>query len=149
MVADKNSPNGEQVTVHLGKGSRISGKACFEGAALIEGTVEGEIVAQESLVIGESAVVDAQLTVDSILITGKVSGDIVARTRVEIRAPGKVCGNISTPSLVIHEGVLFEGQCSMSGGEIKQADNKSAAPQGNNGAEATTGSFNSRPEVEW
>src|SRR6266702_1246013 len=66
---------------------------------------------------GTSAVVNAQITGTSVVVHGKVTGDITARKRLEIRAPGKVFGNISTPSLVIHEGVVFEGQCTMSGTE--------------------------------
>jgi len=143
------SPNGGQVTAHLGKGSRISGKLCFEGAALIEGQVQGEITAQENLMIGESAVVDAQLTVDSIVIVGKVTGDIIARERIEIRAPGKVCGNVTTPSLVIHEGVVFEGQCSMSSTETKKVDKASPGSPAVNGGGATTSTPNPHAEGEW
>jgi cytoskeletal protein CcmA (bactofilin family) len=142
------SPNGDQVTAHLGKGSRISGKLCFEGAALIEGNVQGEITAQDNLMIGESAVVDAQLSVDSIVIIGKVTGDIIARGRIEIRAPGKVCGNITTPSLVIHEGVVFEGQCSMSGGETQKVDKTSPGSPAANGGDAST-TPKPHSEVEW
>jgi cytoskeletal protein CcmA (bactofilin family) len=142
------SPNGDQVTAHLGKGSRISGKLCFEGAALIEGNVQGEITAQDNLMIGESAVVDAQLSVDSIVIIGKVTGDIIARGRIEIRAPGKVCGNITTPSLVIHEGVVFEGQCSMSGGETQKVDKISPGSPAANGGDAST-TPKPHSEVEW
>jgi cytoskeletal protein CcmA (bactofilin family) len=50
---------------------------------------------------------------------GKVTGDITARKQVELRGPAKLTGNITTPSLVIHEGVLFEGHCSMGGAESK------------------------------
>ena len=142
------SPNGDQVTAHLGKGSQISGKLCFEGAALIEGNVQGEITAQDNLMIGESAVVDAQLSVDSIVIIGKVTGDIIARGRIEIRAPGKVCGNITTPSLVIHEGVVFEGQCSMSGGETQKVDKTSPGSPAANGGDAST-TPKPHSEVEW
>jgi cytoskeletal protein CcmA (bactofilin family) len=101
----------------LGKGSRVSGKLTFEGAVRIEGHVEGEISAQDTLTIGETAIVNAQINGTSIIIQGKITGDITARKRLEIRAPGKVFGNIFTPSLVIHDGVVFEGQCTMSATE--------------------------------
>jgi len=104
-------------TAFLGKGSRVAGKLTFEGAARIEGQVEGEIAAQDTLTIGESAVITAQITGTSVVVHGKVTGDITARKRLEIRAPGKVFGNISAPSLVIHEGVVFEGHCTMSSTE--------------------------------
>jgi len=100
----------------LGKGSRVTGKMVFEGTVRIEGQVEGEISAQDTLIVGESAVVNAQINGASVIVHGRVTGDVTARKRLEIRAPGKLFGNISTPSLVIHEGVIFEGQCTMSGG---------------------------------
>jgi len=106
----------------LGKGSRVTGELAFEGAVRIEGQVEGKITAQDTLTIGESALVGAQITGTSVVVHGKVTGDITARKRLEILAPGKVFGNISTPCLIIHEGVIFEGQCTMSGSEAGRAD---------------------------
>ena len=115
-----------QANAHLGKGSKVSGKLSFDGMVQVDGQVEGEIAAQDTLVIGESAVVTAQISGATVIIKGKVTGDINARTRVEIRAPGKLSGNIVTPSLVIHEGVVFEGHCSMGGGESRVAERKIA-----------------------
>jgi cytoskeletal protein CcmA (bactofilin family) len=99
----------------LGKGCSITGKLTFDGTVAIDGNVEGEITAGDTILIGESAVVDAQITADSIVITGKVTGDVTARRRLEIKAPGQVYGNVTTPSLVVHDGVTFEGRCTMSG----------------------------------
>jgi cytoskeletal protein CcmA (bactofilin family) len=109
--------DGSATSAFLGKGSRITGKLAFEGTARIEGQVDGEITAQETLTIGEAAVVKARITGGTVIVHGQVTGDITARTRIELRAPGRVVGNISTPSLVIHEGSVLEGQCSMSGGD--------------------------------
>jgi len=100
----------------LGKGSRVTGKLVFEGTVRLEGQVEGEITAQDTLVVGETAVINAQINGTSIVVHGTIKGDVTARKRLEIHAPGKVYGNISVPSLVIHEGVVFEGQCTMGGG---------------------------------
>ena len=116
---------GSATSAFLGKGSRVVGKLTFEGAARIEGVVEGEVIAQDTLTIGESAVVNAQITGSAVVIHGRVTGDVTARKRLEIRAPGRLSGNITTPSLVIHEGVVFEGQCNM-GGDARTADRKVA-----------------------
>ncbi|HJQ83409.1 MAG TPA: polymer-forming cytoskeletal protein [Candidatus Binatia bacterium] len=104
-------------TAFLGKGAKIVGKLTFEGSVRIEGEIEGEITAQDTLTIGEGAVVKAKITGTSVVIHGHVNGDIHARTRLELRAPSKVTGNINTPSLVIHEGAHFEGQCAMGTGD--------------------------------
>jgi cytoskeletal protein CcmA (bactofilin family) len=65
------------------------------------------------LTIGESAVVTAQIKAASIIVAGKVSGDIIAAQRIEIRPSAKVLGNLTSPVLVVHEGAMFEGHCSM------------------------------------
>lgn len=134
------SDDGSGSSAFLGKGSRIAGKLTFEGPARIEGTVEGEIVAQDTLTIGESAVVNAQIVGSSVIIHGRVTGDVTARKRLEIRAPGRLLGNITAPSLVIHEGVVFEGQCTMAGdARSTEKDRKVTLvfPQGDRDGDAT------------
>ena len=101
----------------LGKGTKITGKLAFEGTVRIEGHVEGEIAAQDTHTIGEGALVKAKITGTSIIVQGQVTGDITARTRLELRAPSKMTGNINSPNLVIHEGAIFEGQCTMGGAD--------------------------------
>ncbi len=98
---------------YLDKGSKISGKLFFEGPVRIDGQVDGEISANDAVVIGESAIVTAQLKAAAVVIAGKISGDIMASKRVEIRPTAKVFGNLTTPVLVVHDGALFEGHCTM------------------------------------
>lgn len=97
----------------LDRGSKITGKVVFEGPARIDGEVDGEISGKGSVDISESAVVTAQIRAASVSVAGKVSGDIVATQRIEIRPNAKVSGNLTAPVLVVHEGALFEGHCSM------------------------------------
>lgn len=117
----------------IGQGSQIAGTLKFEGTVRIDGKVEGEISATESVIIGDAAVVKAQVTADTVVITGQVTGDITAKRRVEIRAPGQLHGNITTPSLVIHDGVVFEGQCSM-GRAAEQKSRRQGPPSPNGGS---------------
>ena len=105
----------QEALASIGRGSKVTGKLNFEGTVRIEGTVEGELSAGDTLHIGERAVVNAQVSGTVIVIRGQVTGDVSARKRVEIRAPGKLRGNVTTPSLVIDDGVTFEGYCSMGG----------------------------------
>lgn len=106
----------------LGKGSRVEGKLRFDGSVRIDGQVDGEIDAQDSVIVGETAVVTAQIKAGTVIVKGNIHGDVIATKRVELQAPGKLVGNITTPSLVIHEGVVFEGQCSMGSGADSRTD---------------------------
>lgn len=114
-VSGLTSSNTRDVQAHLGQGSRVEGKLTFEGSVRIDGQVEGEISAQDSVIIGEGAEVTAQINANTVIVQGRVSGDITARKRVELKSPATVVGNISTPTFVVHEGVVFEGHCSMGG----------------------------------
>lgn len=107
--------NGRDVQAHLGHGSRVEGKLTFEGSVRIDGQIEGEISAQDTVYIGEGADVTAQINANTVVVQGRVSGDITARKRIELKAPATVVGNVNTPSLVVHEGVVFEGHCTMGG----------------------------------
>jgi cytoskeletal protein CcmA (bactofilin family) len=108
-----------EARAYLGKGSKIMGKLFFEESARIDGQVDGEISANDVVVIGESAVVTALLNAPSVVIAGKFSGDMIAAKRIEIRPTAKVFGNLTTPVLVMHDGALFEGHCRMNA-EVKE-----------------------------
>ena len=97
---------------YLDLGTKISGKLHFDGPARIDGTIDGEVDGKE-ITVGESAVVTAQIRADSIVVCGKVKGEIIATQKIEIHPTAKIIGNITAPKLIIHEGAIFEGQCSM------------------------------------
>ncbi len=121
-VPARQEPAGARdVQAHLGPGSRIEGKLFFEGSVRIDGEVNGEINAKEAVIIGEGAVISAQIQANSVVVQGRVQGDLTARKRVELRAPARLIGNLNTPSVVINEGVIFEGHCTMGTSET-QAD---------------------------
>lgn len=106
---------------YIDRGSKISGKLHFEGAARIDGDLDGEVDGKD-ITIGESAVATAQIRGDSIVVSGKVKGDITATQRIELRATAKVIGNVAAPKLVVHEGAVFEGHCAM--GQVSDGDRK-------------------------
>jgi len=111
-----------QAQAHLGPGSRVEGKLAFEGSVQIDGHVKGEVDAKDTVIVGDKAVINAQVSGGTIIIKGKINGDVVARKRIELQAPARLVGNITTPSLVIHEGVIFEGNCSMGAGSEARTD---------------------------
>ena len=107
------TPSEPRLVGHLHKGSRITGQLAFEGSVRIDGSVEGEIRCLETLTIGEGAEVRARISSRVVIIRGKVEGNVTAKDRVELLTPGRLFGNVSTPRLIITEGVVFDGDCSM------------------------------------
>jgi len=102
-----------EVTTLLGRGSEFEGKLSFEGTVRIDGKLAGEIFTDDVLIVGEGAEVSAEINVGAVIIEGTVHGNILAKRSVEIRTPGRVRGNITTPSLFIEKGVVFDGHCQM------------------------------------
>jgi cytoskeletal protein CcmA (bactofilin family) len=98
---------------HLFKGSRVTGQLTFQGPARIDGQVDGEIQCHGTLTIGESAEVRAKIFAQVVIVRGKVEGNITAKEKLELFAPARVIGNISTPRLKVTDGVAFDGDCSM------------------------------------
>lgn len=97
----------------LGKGSEFDGKLAFEGTVRIDGTFTGEITTSDTLIIGESARVNAEISCGTIVINGEVNGNIRATQAVELHKPARVRGDVTTPSLVVERGVVFDGRSKM------------------------------------
>ena len=102
-----------EIIAFIGKGVRVEGKLIFDGTVRIDGQFKGEAESNGTLVVGEGALVEATLNIDTIVVSGEIRGVINAKSRVELRGPGKVLGDIRTPTLIVGEGVIFEGNCMM------------------------------------
>jgi cytoskeletal protein CcmA (bactofilin family) len=98
--------------VYLDRDSKVEGKLNFKGSVRIDGQIDGEILAKD-LIIGESALVTAQIKAASVIVAGTIKGDIIASESIEIRASARISGKLTSPILVIHEGAAFEGHCAM------------------------------------
>ena len=109
MATNSSTANFES---RIGKGTKVSGKLHFDAPAKIEGEVDGEITGGE-IIVAEGAIVKAHIAVGRLTVAGHVSGEIVARERVELVSTARVRCTISTPKLVLNEGALFDGDCKM------------------------------------
>jgi len=95
------------------EGCKLEGNLSFNGVARIAGIVNGSVFSNDTVIISEAAVVNADITADVILISGIVKGNIKASSRVEIIKPARFEGTIATPSLVVEDGVIFHGTTKM------------------------------------
>jgi cytoskeletal protein CcmA (bactofilin family) len=97
----------------LDRGATFKGELEFEDTMRIDGRFNGKIMSKNELIVGESAHIEGDVHVGRIAISGTVVGRIVAEQRVEIHRNGKVFSDIDTPALVIEEGAIFQGNCTM------------------------------------
>jgi cytoskeletal protein CcmA (bactofilin family) len=102
-----------EITTLLGRGATFEGKLTFEGTVRIDGRFKGEVFSDDVLVIGEGALVEAEIDIGEVIVQGTVVGNIKAKRSIEIHAPGRVKGDLHTPVLQIDKGVMFEGRSFM------------------------------------
>lgn len=132
----------------LGPGASFEGKLSFEGTVRLEGSFKGEVFTDDELVIGEGATVDAEVKVGTIVVHGEVKGNITAQKSVELHHPAKVFGNISTPSLTIEKGVVFEGTCRMQNLDKSKTTNESTTSASSSRSSASPGDGGSTATVK-
>jgi cytoskeletal protein CcmA (bactofilin family) len=97
----------------LGAGSHFKGTIKVKGTLRVEGEFDGEVECQETLEVGRTGMVRANLKVKDAVIAGKVFGNINSTSRIELQSGSHLEGDIVTKRLVIDEGVFFEGNCKM------------------------------------
>lgn len=102
-----------EICAIIEEGCRFEGNLSFNGLVRIAGNVTGSIFSNDTLVISEGAVINADINASIILISGTVKGNIKASQRVEVRRPARFEGTITSPSLIVEEGVIFHGVTKM------------------------------------
>lgn len=103
-----------EITGFIGKGVAMEGKLSFEDTMRIDGSFRGDISAPSgTLVVGDGGYIEGEIRVSSAVITGVIKGKLDASVRVELKSPAKMTGEIKTPTIIIEEGVIFEGACTM------------------------------------
>ncbi len=117
-MANKKVADQGQIRAFLGDGTEFEGLLSFDGTVRIDGRFKGEIQTNDTLIIGESGHVEAEVKAGHCIIMGGMVGNIRAAGKVEIASSGKMNGNILTPVLIVQEGGLIEGNISMK----KEAD---------------------------
>jgi cytoskeletal protein CcmA (bactofilin family) len=107
------SPEQSEITAFLGKGTEFKGVLSFTGTIRVDGKVEGEVVSKDTLIAGDGAFLQGEITVGTLISSGKVVGNVNASQKVHVIAPANIEGNIRTPKLIVEEGVIFNGKCEM------------------------------------
>ncbi len=105
--------SGEVHETVIGSGITIKGELIGEEDVKIEGRVEGLIRVSKNLLVGQSGVIEADIEAENVNIGGTVTGNVVAQSKVEIFASGKMMGDIKGPRVVVAEGAHFKGNVDM------------------------------------
>lgn len=110
---DRKKQDSSEWTGFLEKGVKVDGKLESTGTFRIDSAMKGTLVSEETLIIGEHAVIEGRIQGNYVIITGRFDGVIEAKGKVEIHPKAIVTGEIHTPCLIIEPGGVFDGRCHM------------------------------------
>lgn len=99
----------------------IKGNIKFAGELTFDGKLDGEIHTDGTLNLGESAVVNGNINAQSVVVRGKVNGNITAKEKIEIKAKAELFGDIRATKLAVEEGVTFVGKTEVNPNKISPA----------------------------
>lgn len=100
-----------KTTSFLAKGTKLVGSLTIKGGIRIDGHLSGEIQSESTVIVGDSAQLNANIHAPVVISSGKIVGDISSSQQVQITNPGSVKGSIETRELVLEKGVFFDGSC--------------------------------------
>jgi cytoskeletal protein CcmA (bactofilin family) len=125
---------GGEVTI-VGQGAKLEGNVVSAGSLRIDGQVKGQVNADGDVMLSPQSQVEADIRAQNVSIAGRFKGSIVVKGRAELNRGGRVDGNITSKTLVVEEGAVFQGQSIMDqqaaqGAQTQQTQQpaKAAAP---------------------
>jgi cytoskeletal protein CcmA (bactofilin family) len=112
----------------VGHGTTLTGETVFQAMLRVDGHLIGTVSSDTgTLIVGTNGQVDANVSVAAAMINGNVNGDIIATEKLQLGRTARVIGNIQCPKLIVEDGAILEGNCTMLRAREKQEE-LSAAP---------------------
>ena len=111
--------NDAEIKAYMGEDTVFNGLLNYSGTVRIDGKFEGQVITEDTLIIGETGHLMAEISAGTIICMGYVEGNLMASQKIEIHSTSKVVGNINTPALHVEVGGVFDGTCDMTGKETK------------------------------
>ncbi len=109
----KNEVKSGELSTILGKGSEFEGKLKVEHTLRVDGKFVGDIITSDTLIIGKDGVVNGNVKAKSLVVGGRLSGSAEIKEKIVLESKAEFHGDMKTSRLVIDEGAIFEGRCSM------------------------------------
>ena len=108
-----------EIKAYMGVDTVFNGSLTFDGTVRIDGKFEGEVHTNDTLIIGETGHLVAEISAGTIICRGRIEGTLIASKKVEIHANSRVVGNVKSPALYIELGGVLDGSCDMTEKETK------------------------------
>ena len=115
MNTPTNNSNSKNV---LNSDVELKGTLKFTGELTFDGKLDGDINSEGTLHLGDNAVVKGTIDVGSVIVRGKITGNVIAKDKIDIKAKAELFGDIKAAKLVIEEGVTFVGKSEVNPGKV-------------------------------
>lgn len=119
MFGKKNLTAPKEIETIIGEGTFFQGNIKSKGSIRIDGRLEGNIIEAAQVIVGSKGCVQGDITAHSVIIGGKVNGNVTALESIELQPGSQLLGDIHTSTLSIGEGAVFEGHCVMTSEKTK------------------------------
>lgn len=119
--ARSSRPTEGGLTAFIDQGSSFEGKLAFKDTVRIDGAFRGEITSENTLVVGETGEIEANIESQTVIVSGTIVGDVKATQKVVLHKTASVEGNLHATTLVVEEGATFNGQITMAGSADSKA----------------------------
>ena len=129
---NNNNTNSKNV---LNSDVELKGTLRFSGELTFDGKLEGDINTDGTLHLGDNAVIKGNLNVASVIMRGKVTGNVVAKEKIDIKTKTELFGDIRAPRLVIEEGVTFVGKSDINPNKVAPSAPATPTADGARGTE--------------
>lgn len=117
---DMEKGHGKGLYTILGEGTSFEGSMTVPHNIRIDGSFKGKIETSEVITIGKSGIVNADIKAKSAIVGGRIIGNLKVEDRVELEEKSSLVGDLRAKDLIINEGAVFHGNCSMSNGDAEK-----------------------------
>ena len=124
------------LSAFIDQGSVFEGKLNFKDTVRIDGGFKGEITSENTLVVGETGLIEAAIHSPTVIVSGTVAGNITATDNVVLHKSAQVDGDIESPSIVIEQGAIFNGTLSMARASAQTGNNVKTLPSSKSNSNA-------------
>ena len=138
-------PNSDASETYIDKGCNFSGTLRFKDSVRIDGHVEGDIVCDMAVIVGEDAIIEASIRAESIEVHGTISGDVLVQRKTVLHKTARVSGEIHTAGIVVEEGARLKGTIVIGGDDDDVAPTKPKPASSSANASAVGGAEASSP----
>ncbi|MCS7228174.1 MAG: polymer-forming cytoskeletal protein, partial [Endomicrobia bacterium] len=113
MFGKKNLSEIKEIETVIGENTVFQGTIKTKGSIRIDGRLEGNIIEASQVIVGTKGYIQGDITARSVIVGGKINGNITAVESIELQPGAQLLGDIHTSTLSIGEGAVFEGHCVM------------------------------------